>query len=115
MQKIDNYLDLVKEQDRTREAISLIKSCTTDADKFRSLTDSFDQFSALLKELDKDQSNAEVRLGDGIGTFEKLKATTAYIDETIENAFLTRFGIRGINYANLEQVYNPLVSGLGTM
>ena len=54
MQKIDNYLDLVKEQDRTREAISLIKSCTTDADKFRSLTDSFDQFSALLKELDKD-------------------------------------------------------------
>lgn len=33
----------------------------------------------------------------------------------IEHAFLTRFGIKGMNYANLEQVYNPLVSGFGTM
>ena len=68
-----------------------------------------------MKELDQDQSNAELRIGNRFGTFEKLKKTTAYIDQLIENAFLTRFGIKGINYANLEQVYNPLVSGFGTM
>lgn len=29
--------------------------------------------------------------------------------------FLTRFGIAGIDYTNLEQVYNPAVSGIGSM
>ena len=83
----------MKEQDRTREAIALLKSSTSDASKFRSLTESFDQFFGLLKELDQDQSVADLRLGQRHGTFEKLKKTTAYIDELIENAFLTRFGV----------------------
>lgn len=54
MQKIEQYLDLMKEQDRTREAIALLQSSTSEAGKFRSLTESFDQFFGLLKELDQD-------------------------------------------------------------
>ena len=42
----------MKEQDRTREAIDLLKASTTNPDKFRALTDSFETFNGLLAELD---------------------------------------------------------------
>lgn len=52
---------------------------------------------------------------DSFGSFEKLKKTSAFIDESIHGSFLRLYGIDGINFANMEEVYNPLVSGLGSM
>jgi len=48
-------------------------------------------------------------------SFNKLKKTTAFLDQAIETSFLTRFGIPGIQYATLEQVYDPTVSGFGSL
>ena len=50
-----------------------------------------------------------------VGTFEKLKKTSAVMDESITNAFIRAYGIDGINFSNMEQVYAPAVSGLGSM
>ena len=50
-----------------------------------------------------------------MGTFEKLKKSSAYIDEKISQSFMMRFGFDGITFENMEQVYSPLVSGKGDM
>ena len=50
-----------------------------------------------------------------MGTFEKLKKSSAYIDEKISQSFMTRFGFEGITFENMEQVYSPLIAGMGDM
>lgn len=56
-----------------------------------------------------------MRLDGQLGTLEKLKTTSAYLDESIRNAFLKLYGIDGLTFANMEDVYSPLVSGKGSM
>jgi hypothetical protein len=114
MVSIQKYLDLVKEQDRTREAILLLKR-TAMGDNFSRLTASFDSIFDMIKELDSNQSNHDLKMGDSYGTFEKLKKTSAYIDNAISDSFLSRFGFDGVTFANMEQVYSPGISGMGSM
>lgn len=56
-----------------------------------------------------------MHLNGKIGSFEKLKKTSAMMDESITNMFLQVYGIDGIRFANMEQVYSPIVSGMGSM
>ena len=72
MQEVQNYLKLQKEGDRTREAIALLKTSTQNPDKFRALTDSFETFNGLLKELDSDQQFSDLAVSNQLGTFSKL-------------------------------------------
>jgi hypothetical protein len=37
------------------------------------------------------------------------------INEEAENAILERFGIHGVRLDNIEEVYNPIKSGMGSM
>lgn len=74
--KIQNYLDLVKEQDRTREAIALLESATSNPSNFSELTKSFDKISQLVSELDEGQSNFALKLTNRHGTLEKLEKTS---------------------------------------
>jgi hypothetical protein len=112
MLTIQKYLDLIKEQDRTREAIHLLKR-TAGGENFEDLTKSFESIFRLIKDLDADQSNYDLKISDTYGTFDKLKKTTAFIDEAISHSFLDRFGFEGVNFANMEQVYSPDISGMG--
>lgn len=79
------------------------------------MTKDFDTIFNLIKELDSDQANWDVKMSDTYGTFEKLKKTTAVLDQAIEDSFLKRFGIEGVSFSNLEQVYSPAISGMGSM
>jgi hypothetical protein len=106
----------MKEQERTREAIALIQSSSTNPEQFRALTDNLNTLNDLVAELDSNQSNASILLASKrMGTLDKLKKTANYMNDVIEQSFLTRFGIAGIDYQNIESVYNPLYSGLGSM
>lgn len=102
MQSIQNYLDLVKEQDRTREAIALLKNSTADSSSFSKLTSEFSKITDLISELDSDQSNASLLIKGNYGTFEKLERTSAILDEQIRQNFLTQFGIEGISFSSLD-------------
>lgn len=115
MLTIKKYFDMVKEKDRTQEAISLLKRSTNgDAQSFAALTSNFNTIFELLEELDQDQSNYDLKIGE-MGTFEKLKKSSAYIDEKISQSFMMRFGFDGITFENMEQVYSPLIAGKGDM
>lgn len=41
----------------------------------------------MIEGLDKDQSNKEIRFGNHIGTFEKVKKTAGYVDSVLEEMF----------------------------
>lgn len=115
MLTIRKYFDMIKEKDRTQEAINLLKRSTSgDSQSFAALTSSFNNIFELLEELDSDQSNYDLKIGE-MGTFEKLKKSSAYIDEKISQSFMTRFGFEGITFENMEQVYSPLIAGMGDM
>jgi len=53
MMQIQKYIDLVKEQDRTREAILLLKR-TAAGENFDKLTKDFNNIFSLIKELDSE-------------------------------------------------------------
>jgi len=115
MRTIQNYLDLVKDQDRTREAVRMLEQATSDPALFSSLTSDFSKLFSLVEELDKDQSNHDLKLAGTYGTLEKLEKTSAIIDEQISHTFLHKHGIDGITFGSMEQVYNPLRSGISSM
>jgi hypothetical protein len=74
---------LIKQQDRTREAILLLKrSSNGDPASFNTLTSNFKTIFDLINELNSDQSNYDIKIKE-LGTFEKLKKSSAYIDEKI--------------------------------
>jgi hypothetical protein len=84
MNTIQNYLDLVKEQDRTREAIALLQKATTDPSVFANLTSEFSKLKQLVSELDSDQSNVGLRLENQHGTIEKLEQVAEILNHQTE-------------------------------
>jgi len=82
MAAIERYLDLVKEQDRTREAIRLLEESTTDPKQFQDLTRNFQTFKDLVEELDSDQSDRRLpSVPEHSATITKLNKTSLYIDQ----------------------------------
>lgn len=61
---VQNYLDLLKEQDRTREAIFLLQKATQDPAVFANLTSEFGKMQQLLAELDSEQSDVKLHLNN---------------------------------------------------
>lgn len=62
-----------------------------------------------MKEIDASVDLAQV------STFDRLRKTQTALNEEAAQVVLDRFGIKGVTLDNLEQVYNPLISGFGTM
>jgi len=54
-------------------------------------------------------------MDSSVGTFEKLKKTAGYVDLQLEEMFQRRFGISNITFDTLESVYDPAISGIGSM
>lgn len=69
----------------------------------------------MIDELDSGNSHYNMLIDGKFGTFEKLKKTSAAINQQMTSSFLNIYGIDGITFANLEQVYSPTVSGMGSM
>ena len=72
------------EQDRTAEAIELLKESTSDPQLFRDLTGNFQTFKDLVEKLGKDQSVLDVKDFANFGTIEKFQKTSLYLDEQIK-------------------------------
>lgn len=45
----------------------------------------------------------------------RLKKTMFSVDTLVDQIFEERFGIKGVSFSNIEQVYNPYMSGIPTM
>lgn len=71
----------------------------------------------IIDELDKEQSIATQPLQtfSNFSVFERLRKTQAALNEEAAAAVFDRFGVKGINLDNLEQLYNPLNSGFGQL
>ena len=93
----------------------MLERSTKDAATFSELTQSFDALFDVIKCLDSEQSNDFLRIEDKIGTFEKLKKTSSYIDQKIGEMFMTRFGFKGIRFENMEDAYAPQVTGISSL
>lgn len=52
VQSLKKYTDLIKEQDRTREAIALLNKSVEDPKLFEQLTSEFTNFEKLIAELE---------------------------------------------------------------
>jgi len=55
-----------------------------------------------MNEFDLGSSNYDLHINGQYGTFEKLKKTSAMMDESITNSFLRVYGIDGIKFGNME-------------
>ena len=77
------------------------------------LTSSEELFS-ILGELDKNKATKEVHLGQ-LAAFSKLEKVSTVLNELASQIFEDRYDISGINMDNIDQVYNPLYSGICSM
>ena len=73
----------------------------------------FDELEAILAQLD-----AGTGAGAGIGDLpelDRLKKTSFTLNEMIGMHFREAHGLTGISFDNMEQIYNPLVSGIASL
>ena len=64
---------------------------------------------------DNKTGTLDFKFQDDYGTFSKFKRTSGIIDAMFEKTFFSQYGIQGIKYGNLEQVYDPMMTGIGSM
>lgn len=76
-------------------------------------TDTFEHANAFIAKIDEDPSLSYSKASPGLAS--DLKITSTGINDLIENHFEEHYGIEGITYDNIEQVYNPKISGIQTL
>jgi hypothetical protein len=50
-----------------------------------------------------------------VSTIDRLQKTQVALNEEASRAIMERFGFKGISLDNIEDVFNPSVSGIGNM
>lgn len=83
----ENYLQLMREQYRNQEAISLLEKAAFEPSEFRRLTDDANKIFDLVEELDAGQNNYDFAIGSKWGTIEKLRKTSTAMDDMINGQF----------------------------
>ena len=76
----------------------------------------FDELEAILAQVDNEPAlyDRYSKIGN-LPEFDRLKKTSFTMNEMIGDMFRNGYGLNGITYNNIEQVYNPLVSGVGSL
>ena len=76
----------------------------------------FNELEAILEQIDNEPAlyDRNSKIGN-LPEFERLKKTSFTMNEMIGDMFRNVYGLNGITYNNIEQVYNPLVSGVGSL
>jgi hypothetical protein len=74
------------------------------------------EFIKILNDLD----NIPLLLGDQIKMnnyieLDQLMKTTLALNEETKKIIIDRYGFQGIQLDNLEDIYNPLITGIGSM
>ena len=76
------------------------------------------EFFKLIEEIDAVSSSSyaeELKIEESFGTFNKLRKTQLALNEETRSIILSRYGIQGVQLDNIEQVFNPAFSGIGSM
>jgi hypothetical protein len=113
-EKIQEYKELQRELAKNKEIRDMIKLAQHDPALSQRLLTSSQELFSILNELDGSKFVSHVQLGT-ISTFDKLRKTTTALNELTSSIFLDRFGLAGITLDRLDQVYNPMVTGYGSL
>lgn len=101
-QKMQKYLTTIT------EIKDMLEFAKNDDKLYQTLMQNTEQFLKVLKEVEQE--------GDLLDpTYEKLMKTQTVMNEATQQIFLKRYGIAGVTLDEMEQVYNPIVSGIGSM
>lgn len=73
-------------------------------------------FFNLVEELDRDSNlfDDEMKVSNNY-IIQRFQKTSLVLNELIGNMFRENYGIDGITYDNIEDVYNPLLTGFGSL
>lgn len=115
MKQADDYVQLMRDHHKTKEAIDLLQKASFDPVEFRRLTENSNKIFDLVDELDAGQTNYDLKISNKWGTLDKLRKTTAVVDDTIGSQFSSLYGVDGIGLSTIEQVHSPLKSGKCSM
>jgi hypothetical protein len=62
-----------------------------------------------------DPSLTTILADNHLSVIDRLKKTQEAINQEASRAVLERFGIKGVTLDNIEQVYNPVNTGIASM
>ena len=117
LQKLRSHRAMRDELFKLKELRNLLTNISRNDDLLRErLASNLSEFSEVIQLIDEDSTlfeNAEkVSANPVIQRFEK---TSKLLDELVGQAFRENFGIEGVSYENIEDVYDPLLSGFGSL
>lgn len=72
------------------------------------------EFFKIVEEIDS-QHFEGLQLLTQVSTIDRLQKTQLALNEEASRAILERFGFKGVTLDNIEDVFNPSVSGIGSM
>jgi hypothetical protein len=118
MRRIDEYAGLKHALAQSREVRAILESAADGRDSLtkEKLSSSFNELNRILEELDRDTSTftGTSKISDW-PVFHRLKKTHFAINEMVTSFFKDGFGMEGIDYENVEQVYDPMRTGCGSL
>jgi hypothetical protein len=104
--------------DRIRQLRNLLQA-SGNAELESKLLGSSQEFYKLCEEIDTlstiDPSVGTLLADNHLSVIDRLKKTQESINQEASRAVLERFGIKGVNLDNIEQVYNPVNTGIASM
>lgn len=117
LQKLKSHRTIRDELFKIKELRNLLTNISRNDEFLREkLASNLSEFTEVIKLVDEDLTliNNENKVGSNpiIQRFEK---TAKLLDELVCQAFRKNFGIDGISYENIEDVYDPLHTGFGSL
>jgi len=115
--RIEEYHRLKRELEKSKEVRRMLeKADEGDALTQRRLMNSHEELDSILGHLDADPLSAKEhgKYGD-LWFFERMKKVSGSIDGLVGKIIGEDLGHHGISWGNIEQVYNPLVSGVASI
>lgn len=117
LRRIEDYKSLKNELHKVKALKTLLNDVAWHDNTLKGkIQNSLTQFQNIVDELDQDPvmfgRPQQVKNSPIIQRFEK---TSGALNEMIACLFAQSYGIEGIDYENIEEVYNPLRSGFGSL
>lgn len=117
LQRITSYHALKDELDKVKQLKNTLTSLARhDGALKERIQGSIKEYSELVEMLDADSNlfSTDALVGNN-PAIQRFKKTSSVLNELIGSIFREGLAIEGIDYDNIEQVYNPLITGLGSL
>jgi len=110
LNKVDTYRKLRDQLEKSRLIKDKLKHASLQEQ--HRMTNSYEPIQEMLKEL---KSDPAFDLEYQVPSFPRLAKTHFVVNSEIETLIETAYGFRGINFDNVEQVYNAYYTGIPTV